>query len=206
MIDRPMSWWMYPMKPVRIRESTLQSLRLGDYWLEPKLDGHRAILIVDGKKKNVWTRQKNPIKLPQNLLDQLAGLKLEDGTVLDGEIWNPLKRGGWESDGKEPCVLSFWDCVQRGTNNLSRRPIEERRRALVEIVGDRAKEIRVVSQEETTEQAVKKIMDEAKAFRKETQSRSGFVHGAVLKLKKSERKDHATRSVERSDWLKLVMD
>lgn len=66
--------------------------------------------------------------------------------------------------------------------------------------------VRVVEQEAATEVRVKEIYEESSAVRKENQSRSGFVHGVVLKLKGSPRRDHATRSREHSDWLKVVFD
>ena len=52
------------MKPMRINIRSVGGLRLQDYTMERKYDGHRAILIVEGGKKKLFTRQKNAIAVP----------------------------------------------------------------------------------------------------------------------------------------------
>lgn len=199
-------WWKYPMKPVRINTKALEKIALEKYLMEVKLDGHRAILVVDGGKKRLLTRQKSPIVIPASLQAQLDRMKLEEGTVLDGEIWNPLKRGGWTADGGEPSVLSFWDCLREGLQDIGAKPMSERREALARVIGKGDESVRIVRQEEASASRVREIFEESLAVRKENQSRSGFVHGVVLKLKGSPRRDHATKTQEHSDWLKVVFD
>jgi len=200
-------WWMYPMKPIRISKESLKDLDLGRYTLEKKYDGHRAILIVEGGKKKLFTRQKSPIAVPKDLEAHLSALDMEDGTVLDGEIWNPTKRGGWTSGNGRPSVLTFWDCVREGEFDLSQHPVEERRAALGRIIGEGNPGVQcVVAEEKFGKERVEEIFREASAVRKEIQSRSGFVHGVVLKLRGSRRRDHATRTQEHSDWMKIVFD
>ena len=194
------------MKPVRINSRSMSSHALAKYVMEKKYDGHRAILIVDGGAKKLFTRQKAPILIPPELTAQLASVEMKEGTVLDGEIWNPLKRGGWTSEGREPSVLTFWDCMREGMEDMSARPLEERRAALLRQVGPGNDGVRVVQQEPASEARAHEIYEESSAMRKEAQSRSGFVHGVVLKLKSSPRRDHATRSKEHPDWLKVVFD
>lgn len=186
--------------------SSLGKFNLPQYLMEMKMDGHRAILIVEGGQKKIFTRQKVPIALPRELTDQLTSVPMVEGTVLDGEIWNPLKRGGWTADGKEPSVLTFWDCMREGMEDISSRPLEERRKALLRTIGNGNEGVHVVDQEPATEARVREIYEESSTVRKENQSRSGFVHGVVLKLRGSPRRDHATRSKESSDWLKVVFD
>jgi ATP-dependent DNA ligase len=194
------------MKPVRVNSRSLGSHPLGKYVLEKKMDGHRAILIVDGGKNKLFTRQKSPIAIPSGLAAQLESVKLAEGTVLDGEIWNPMKRGGWTADGREPSVLTFWDCMRDGMKDLASRPLEERRAALMGAIGTGNEGVQIVDQEAATEDRVREIYEKTSAMRKENNSRSGFVHGVVLKLRGSPRRDHATRSKEHSDWLKVVFD
>ncbi len=62
------------MKPVRINVKGLERLSLDRYVLEKKYDGHRAILVADGGKKRLLTRQKNPITIPASLQEQLREL------------------------------------------------------------------------------------------------------------------------------------
>lgn len=199
-------WWKYPQKPVRINIGSLGSHPLERYLLESKYDGHRAILIVDGGRRKVFTRQRVPIVLPPDLTAQLESMEMKEGTVLDGEIWNPMKRGGWTAEGKEPSVLTFWDCMRDGMKDMSARPLEERRAALEGILGDGNGDVQIVQQEAVTEARVREIYEESSGARKKNRSRSGFVHGVVLKLKGSPRRDHATGSKEHSDWLKVVFD
>lgn len=168
------------------------------------MDGHRAILIIDGGKKTLWTRQKSPIAIPASLAAQLDSVKMEEGTVLDGEIWNPLKRGGWTAEGGEPSVLTFWDCLRSGSQDIGTKSLSERREALLKTIGRGNDGVRMVEQEAPTTERIKEIFEESLAMRKENRSRSGFVHGVVLKLKGSPRRDHATRTQEHPDWLKIV--
>jgi ATP-dependent DNA ligase len=197
-------YWMYPQKPVSVNLRSLGAHPLHRYWLEKKYDGHRVVLVVDGGRKKLFTRQRAPIEVLPELTAQLESMKMAEGTVLDGEIWNPLKRGGWTAEGKEPSALTFWDCVRDGVKDLSARPLEERRAALEGILGDGNGDVRIIDQEAATEVRVREIYEESGAVRKENRSRSGFVHGVVLKLRGSPRRDHATRSKEHSDWLKVV--
>lgn len=199
-------FWKYPMKPVRINMSALSRMELSKYIMEVKLDGHRAILIVEGGRKKLWTRQKAPIAVPKTLADQLDAVKMVDGTVLDGEIWNPLKRGGWTAEGGEPNVLTFWDCLREGVQDIGARTLSERREALLRLLGEGNEGVRVVSQEAVTVERIREIFEESLAVRKESRSRSGFVHGVVLKLRGSPRRDHATKTHEHPDWLKIVFD
>lgn len=198
-------WFMFPMKPVRIGRGSLRDLDLGQYTLEKKYDGHRAILVVEGGKKKLFTRQKNPIVVHEDLGGCLRALEMADGTVLDGEIWNPAKRGGWTSGPGSSLV--FWDCVKDGGADIGLKPIEERRKALKRIVGDGNEGVRTVEVEEKFgEEMVEEVFRESLAVRKEARSRSGFVHGVVLKLRGSPRRDHATRTQEHPDWMKVVFD
>ncbi len=195
------------MKPVRIGRGTMKELDLSKYTLEKKYDGHRAMLIVEAGRKLLFTRRKNSIAVPKDLEEHLKGLDMEDGTVLDGEIWNPTKRGGWTAEGGHPSMLTFWDCIREGGSDISQRPIEERRAALGRIVGEGNEGVQVMTAEETFgEQRVEEIFQETSKLRKETKSRSGFVHGVVLKLRGSRRRDHATRTQEHPDWMKIVFD
>ncbi len=194
------------MKPMRIGFEQVGAHDVGRYWLEKKYDGHRAILLAERGKKILLTRQKVPIAIPNEMTSSLASISMADGTVLDGEIWNPAKRGGWTADGRERTILTFWDCVREGETDLSLSPTEARREALLRIIGPGNELVQVVERERATVERVKQIYEEARKARKERQSRSGFIHGVVLKLVGSPRRDHATRSQEHSDWMKVVFD
>lgn len=191
------------MKPLSITEEVFRNLRLEDYWMERKFDGWRVIAIT-GSTTQLWTRQKRRLRTPRNLEAALAALDLPRGTVLDGEIWAPDKRGGWEQNPGMECLLTFWDCVREGRKDLSKRPVEERRRALEGLVEGKHGDVAVVEALKATVENLHKIQDEAAAVRFQDEVRSGFIHGTVLKRRGSPRRDHPNRSTNHPDWLKLV--
>ncbi len=200
--------FMFPVKPKRINESMLDVLDLSKYTMEVKLDGFRAMVESAGGQVRVFTRQKEPMVVPENLRPQLERLGLPDGTVLDAELWTPTKRGSWVQNPSVECVLSVWDVVSDGKVPMGPRPIEERREALKRLLGNLhyAKDIRIVVPEPVTKARVEEIRRIVEDHRAGTQSRSGFIHGVVLKRNRSPRHDHPNRSIEHTDWLKIVFN
>ncbi len=203
MAERPGMWWMYPMKPTRVTEAILSAIRPEEWTLEKKYDGWRAILIVRAGASELWTRDRKKIEMPGNLELQLQNLGLPEGSVLDGEIWNPAKRGGWKHARGVECQLTFWDIIKIGNEDLSCRTLLERQKVLK----DRVREsdcIKTVESLPVTLESVIEARNEAAAIR--GTARSGFVHGVVLKRRESPRRDHSTKSHEHPDWMKIVFD
>ena len=196
--------WIFPFKPMKINESLLGSLNLDDYVLEKKYDGYRALLIVEEGGFKLFTRQKVEIPVPNNLRPQLESLKLPAGTVLDGELWTPTSRGSWTHDRNVVCSLTFWDVMAQDGKSVGAKTLEERRAILEELVGVGTENVGLVIQEPVTKERIEEIRKEAMEHRVASQSRSGFVHGVVLKRKGSPRRDNPNRSVEHADWMKLV--
>lgn len=196
--------WLFPMKPRRINETLLSSLRLDDYVMERKYDGHRAILVVGKSGPKLFTRHKTDLVMTDNIRPQIESLNLPEGTVLDGELWTPTKRGSWTQNRSVVCSLSFWDVMAFQGQLVGSLPLEKRRFVLERMIGDGTEDIKVVEQEAVTRERIEKIRKEAMDHRQATQSRSGFVHGVVLKRKGSPRRDHPNRSVEHPDWMKIV--
>jgi len=194
---------MFPMKPVQVDMEVASGLSPDKYVVERKYDGWRAVLIVNGRTR-LWTRQRRPIEVPEPFQEALESLRLPRGTVLDGEIWNPTKRGGWKDPEGDGCRLTLWDCIRDGATDVGRHPLEDRRKALETLVGEGSNGILVVNQEAATAEALAGILAEARAARASSDLRSGFIHGAVMKRRGSPRHDHPTRSVEHADWLKVV--
>lgn len=190
------------MKPTLIPEEAVAALSLDDYIIEPKFDGWRAIVTVNGKVK-LWTREKRPITIPEKLRESLEALNLKQGTVLDGEIWNPSKRGGWLDPEGDGCQLTLWDCIQNGNNALGKVVLEDRRSILEEVVKSDSELISLVEMEEASLKNLLAIKVRAEEARKNG-ARSGFIHGAVLKRKGSIRRDHPKKSAEDSSWMKVV--
>ena len=199
----PRTLWKFPFKPVRMPETALRSIDQTKYTMEKKFDGWRAIVVMTNSP-TLWTREKVQIDLPDNLKLQLADLSLPEGTVLDGEIWNPLKRGGWRHNSHVICKLTLWDVVRFGKQDVSNLTIEDRRNKLKELLSKGVEDVQQVEPIEATKEEFDKVLEEAKAFRTENALRSGYVHGVVLKRRGSPRRDNAVRCVEHPDWLKVV--
>lgn len=193
--------WPFPMKPVRITEANLDSLKLESYTIEPKLDGHRSIVIY-GHKIEVWSRQKNKIQVPKHITEQLQELLANFNTILDGEIWMVDKRGGYKNE--EECHLSFWDIIRYNGKDVSKFPIEERRSILNEITKVNLPNIKPVKVFEATKENYFSLVERAKKIREERAIQHGFIHGVVLKKNGSPRRDHCSRSIEHPDWLKIL--
>lgn len=196
------SYWRYPFKPVRVDESIFDKIDLSQYQMERKYDGHRCILIQNGQT-TLWTREKNKIGITDNLADQVKSLNLPEGTVLDGEIWTPTKRGTWRHDKSVQCLLSFWDAIRYGYEELSTLPLEKRKEKLRKAIHGQAPDISIVEDIPVTKETYFQIKEEAFKHRQITGTRSGYVHGVVLKRKRSPRRDHANRSTEHPDWMKI---
>ena len=194
------SWWMYPQKPIRINDAVFRNLDPDDYSIEPKHDGHRTITIIGENHVNIWTREKRRIDTPDYLVKQLKQLSLPAGTVLDGEIWSPIQRGGWTKIKNKECHITYWDIIKKGNENLSNNSIEDRRKVLSDLIKP-CENIHMVEIMELSLKNLETLHKLAVDTRKE--ARSGFIHGIVAKRNGSIRRDHAVRSNTHPDWLKM---
>lgn len=144
--------------------------------------------------------------MPDNLRAEIAALNLPAGTVLDGEIWTPTKRGSWRHDKTVVCNLTFWDVIRAGSQDMSREGLEKRHARLVELLGGGTENISAIEQYPATPENLEEALRVAKAHRDTTDSKSGFIHGVVLKKLGSPRRDHPTRTIDHPDWVKVVFD
>lgn len=191
------------MKPALTTEKVLATLDPREYSMERKYDGHRVIVRLNGSV-SMWTRDMRKIDVPTNLEDDLVRMGLPVGTVLDGEIWNPTKRGDWKSSPSVRCCLVLWDVVQREGRSLAAEPLTKRREILHWMAGGWTDSVRTALVEPLDLKKIEEIHQDAVSFRQENAVRSGYVHGVVVKRNASPRRDHATRCREHSDWLKLL--
>jgi ATP-dependent DNA ligase len=65
-------------------------------YVQPKLDGHRCIAMVNDDEVTLWTRTQKPITGVPHIIAELESLNLPDGTVLDGELYNHSYRDRFE--------------------------------------------------------------------------------------------------------------
>jgi ATP-dependent DNA ligase len=199
------TWLAYPFKPIKINNDVFSGLNKSEYMLENKFDGFRLTMIVGQDRIFTFTRQKNVLELPKNLYEEASRLRMPVGTILDGEIWSPLKRGGWGTLPEGMCKISFWDVIRNGMKNVCNQAIEVRREILKTLIPERPLgNISQASVFDATPDVVQRLEKQARDARLELSLHSGFIHGVVLKKNGSVRHDHPCRSVEHPDWLKIV--
>jgi ATP-dependent DNA ligase len=197
--------WIYPQKPVRISESFLSKINPDNYVLESKYDGFRALLTKENGIIRMFTRNRNEMIIPENLISQINSMDLPDGVMLDGEVWTPSKRGSWVHDKSVECSLTFWDIMAYDGKLLIKETLEERQNILQSIIEPgHHPDVKYIQSEHVSVERIREIREEAVQHKTESKSRSGFIHGVVLKRKGSVRRDHVKRSVEHPDWLKIV--
>jgi len=170
--------------------------------MERKLDGFRSILVQDGSKTRIFSRDKRELELSSNLKEQIKNLDLPDGTVLDGELWNHSLRGSWQRG--VPGQISFWDVIAMGGKWIGEKTIEERRKILTEVL---PASVRADTPDILIEghiEASRDVYDALKKIAAKSQFKNGGIHGVVLKRTGSGRHDHVNRCVEHADWLKIV--
>ena len=193
------------MKPVLVGEDVLRAIDLSDYRMEKKYDGIRVLVVV-ADQVSLWTRHKRKYRTPESILEELRRMNLPHGTVLDGELWEREKRGGWEEGDSETCQIALWDCVSLRRKDLSDQPIERRRVALRNLVDGKSDRIWTVEDEDPSIGRIMEINEEALKDREFPGTRSGSIHGVVLKRKGSPRRDRPNRSAPHPDWLKVVFE
>lgn len=112
---------------------------------EIKFDGYRALALLNRKKVELWSRNRQPLDYPE-LLPALAGLKCQSA-VLDGEIVALDEKGrtdfqslqGRDLGERPPIVFYVFDLLHLNGRSLLTEPIETRRKRLKALVGrDRA--------------------------------------------------------------------
>jgi ATP-dependent DNA ligase len=203
--------WQYPMKPVRVDETIFSKINCSEYTMERKLDGFRSLLVVNGDGQQLWTRHKTKIQVSQDVLNNLRTLNLPKDTVLDGEIWSMTSRGGWHKpnlngDRLTEVRLGIWDVLWISGKYLGSLPLVKRQEELRKLIPDNFSGIEIVKSLDTSIENYSMIRQEAKDFQKSYMIRSGNIHGVVIKKKNSRRHDHPNRSIEHSDWLKILIE
>ena len=114
-----------------------------DWIFEPKLDGYRAIAVIDSAgKARIWSRNQLPLepKFP-TVLDAVNRLNLRS-TILDGEIvaldgegvprFQLLQK--WQKRPTAPVVYYLFDVLWSEGQDLTREPVLKRRERLAQII------------------------------------------------------------------------
>jgi ATP-dependent DNA ligase len=184
------------MKPLQVTDKVFSTLDMNKYILEPVYDGHRSLLIVTTNGAMLVTSENRPITIPNSIRSIIEALELSEGTVLDGEIWNETS-------------LTFWDCIRNGYDDLSSKPLTERRHVL-EAICTKHPDV-LIPQHDSVPEILTHYQKLAEQYKAAAQWRSGYVsgnnipmiHGVIIKRKASPRRDRAIKSYEHADWLKI---
>lgn len=132
------SAYLEPMKALSV-----EKIPTGDWLLEIKFDGFRALAIIDRKgSAGLWSRNRNVLshRFPE-VMAALAHLSIRD-CVIDGEIVALDDAGrprfqllqGLEQRVRPPILYYAFDLLRFDGKSLLRRPIEERKEILERVL------------------------------------------------------------------------
>jgi bifunctional non-homologous end joining protein LigD len=139
MPKKPLPQFVAPMQASSIKEP----FNSPDWIFETKLDGYRAIAVIDSVgKARLWSRNRLPLdpKFPM-VLDAVNQLKLRS-TILDGEIVALDAQGiprfqllqQWQKRPTAPVVYVLFDLLWDNRRDLTGKSIIHRRERLQEII------------------------------------------------------------------------
>ena len=121
-----------------------ERLPTGTWHCEIKYDGYRAVAVVQGRAAELWSRTRKPIGADYPaVVAQLGRLKCRSA-VLDGEVvaLDPQGRSRFQllqnrgNAGTAPTLVYYlFDVMRLDGRDLTGLPLEERRQALVRLVG-----------------------------------------------------------------------
>jgi bifunctional non-homologous end joining protein LigD len=142
-----------PMKALSV-----DAVPAGDWRLEIKLDGYRAVAVINGGEIELWSRNHKPLAddYPE-IVEALASIRCSNA-VIDGEIvaldaqghsrFQLLQNRG--SGARPPIVYYVFDLLHHDGRSLLDTPIEERQMALEVLVGKKSGVVRVSPVFDTT--------------------------------------------------------
>lgn len=129
---------------------SVDSVPAGDWRLEVKLDGYRAIAVINGGVVELWSRNHKPLTADYpEVTAALARLPWRNAT-LDGEIVALDEQGrsrfqllqGRDLSRRPTIVYYVFDLLHRDGRSYLAEPIETRQAALAEMVGANGKVLR----------------------------------------------------------------
>ena len=139
MLKKPLPQFVVPMPAASVKEP----FDSPDWIFETKLDGYRAIAVIDSiGKARLWSRNNLPLepKFP-TIQDAINELKLRS-TIFDGEIVALDKEGvprfqllqQWQKRPTAPVVLYLFDLLWSDGRDITGKRVLQRRERLEQII------------------------------------------------------------------------
>ncbi len=130
---------------------SVEAVPAGDWHLEIKLDGYRAVAVLNRGKVELWSRNHKPLDEYPEIRDALAGLPCASA-VLDGEIVAldaagrsrfQLLQGRSLSGARPTLVYYVFDLLEHDGRSWVNAPIEERQKALAALMKTSSRALRL---------------------------------------------------------------
>jgi ATP-dependent DNA ligase len=122
-----MNRFLFPNKPTRFHDIKFpETLKLEEWFAQPKWDGHRALILHDGRKIKIYSRQGSLLTLAKGRgWEPLIAYVLKDlraPWLLDGEMLRDAKK------------IIVWDYAYIGGDQFTQLPYEARFMKLLRLV------------------------------------------------------------------------
>lgn len=123
----------------------------GRWQLEVKLDGFRALALLNGGEVELWSRNRKPLSDYPEITAALSAVHCANA-VIDGEIVALDEQGrsrfqllqGRGLTGERPTIVYYaFDLLHHDGKSLLEVPLEERQKALERLIGKRGGTVRI---------------------------------------------------------------
>lgn len=99
--------WLWPNKPIRFYDLTELVSSIGDGWVvQPKWDGHRALVKIEDGHVTIFSRHKRPLRMAHVGGWAWLGMVFGDNLLIDGEMVSPHEIVVWDFINEETFVKS----------------------------------------------------------------------------------------------------
>ena len=136
---------MIPVRALQLA-TLVDEAPAGDDWLhEQKFDGYRILAELDHGRVQLWSRRFHDWTARMPMIAQAVAELRAESAVIDGEVAAVLPDGRTSFQALQnsfsgtPATLRYFafDLLALGGQDLTRRPIEERKAKLAQLVGGR---------------------------------------------------------------------
>lgn len=99
--------WLWPNKPIRFYNLDELVLSIGDDWVvQPKWNGHRALVKIEDGHVTVFSRHKRPLRMADAGNWTWLRMVFGENLLLDGEMVSPHELVVWDLINEESFINS----------------------------------------------------------------------------------------------------